>query len=180
MSDETVIVSAERIEQSILLIRGQKVLLDAELVDLYGVETRVLIQAVKRNPDRFPADFMFRLSDEEFSDLRSQSVTSSQWGGRRYAPYAFTEQEIAMLSSVLRSGTAIRVNIAIMRAFVRLREMLRSHEDPERRLDELEQKYDSQFQAVFQVLRKLTEGPKPTPQRPIGFRTPGEKDPADG
>jgi len=118
----------ERIERAILLVRDEKVILDQDLAELYGVETRVLVQAVKRNIDRFPADFMFQLNDEEFSDLKSQIVRSS-WGGRRTAPYAFTEQGVAMLSSVLRSPQAVQVNIEIMRAFVRLRSMLESNAD---------------------------------------------------
>jgi ORF6N domain len=165
------LLPAERIERSILLIRGQKVLLDADLADLYGVTTRVLVQAVRRNLDRFPADFMFQLTREEFALLRSQTVISSQWGGRRYAPYAFTEQGVAMLSSVLRSRRAIEVNIEIMRAFVRLREMLASHKELARRLDELEAKYDEQFRVIFDAIRQLmlplTE---PQKKRRIGFR----------
>ena len=105
------IVPSERIERSILLIRGEKVMLDSDLAELYGVETKVLVQAVKRNTERFPADFMFQLTKKEFNDLRSQSVTSSQWGGRRYPPFAFTEQGVAMLSSVLRSKRAVKVNV---------------------------------------------------------------------
>ena len=111
----------DRIAESIYLIRGQKVMVDSDLAKLYEVETRALVQAVKRNEDRFPPDFMFQLDDDEWEDLKSQSVTSSQWGGRRYAPYVFTEQGVAMLSSVLRSSKAVAVNIEIMRAFVRLR-----------------------------------------------------------
>ena len=121
------VIPVERIERCILLIRGHKVMLDSDLAELYEVETKVLNQAVRRNRDRFPDDFMFRLSSEEFDILRSQSVTSSSWGGRRYPPYAFTEQGVAMLSSVLRSKRAVHVNIEIMRAFVRLRELLASH-----------------------------------------------------
>ncbi|MHC4211830.1 MAG: ORF6N domain-containing protein [Planctomycetota bacterium] len=117
------IVPVERIRNCIYLIRKQKVLLDSDLAELYGVESKVLNQAVSRNKDRFPDDFMFQLSIEEFDNLRSQNVTSS-WGGRRYRPYAFTEQGVAMLSSVLRSKRAVEVNIAIMRTFVKLREII--------------------------------------------------------
>jgi len=124
-------------------------MLDAVLAELYGVETRSLVQAVQRNRERFPADFMFQLTAEEHEGLRSQVVISKGRGGRRYPPYAFTEQGVAMLSSVLRSPRAVQVNIEIMRAFVRLREMLASHRDLARRLDELEQRYDAQFRAVF-------------------------------
>ena len=156
------------IEQDILLIRGEKVMLDANLATLYGVETKVLIQAVKRNIDRFPEDFMFQLTKDEFTDLRSQFVTSS-WGGRRYPPYAFTDQGVAMLSSVLRSKRAIAVNVEIMRAFVRLRRMLEGNDKLRKKLEELEQKYDEQFSAVFKVIRQLM-APEAQQKRPIGFR----------
>jgi len=163
------LIPVERIEKAILLIRGQKVMLDADLAELYGVETRVLVQAVKRNIERFPDDFMFQLSQKEFTILRSQFVTSSGWGGRRYPPYAFTEQGVAMLSSVLRSQRAIQVNIEIMRAFIRLRQMLASHVELARKLDALENKYDAQFKQVFEAIRQLMTPPEPK-RRPIGFR----------
>lgn len=163
------IVSQGRITQSILLIRGEKVLLDADLAVLYDVETRVLVQAVKRNIERFPSDFMFQLTKREFSHLRSQSVTSSDWGGRRYPPYAFTEQGVAMLSSVLRSERAVRVNIEIMRTFVRLREMLVGHAELARKLAVLERKYDAQFKVVFDAIRELMKPPEQSKKRPIGF-----------
>ena len=163
-----VAIPTERIEQRILLIRGQKVMLDADLAELYGVPTKVFNQAVRRNISRFPADFMFRLSRRELDILRSQFVTSSSWGGRRYVPFAFTEQGVAMLSSVLRSERAVQVNIAIMRAFVKLREMLSSHRDLARKLDEMEMKYDAQFKVVFDAIRELMS-PKMPPRRRIGF-----------
>ena len=163
------LIPVDRIEKVILLVRRQKVMLDADLAELYGVETRVLVQAVKRNLERFPEDFMFQLSREEFAVLRSQSVTSSNWGGRRYPPYAFTEQGVAMLSSVLRSQRAIQVNIEIMRAFIRLRQMLASHVELARKLDALEKKYDAQFKQVFEAIRQLMAPPEPK-RRPIGFR----------
>jgi phage regulator Rha-like protein len=163
------IVPVGRIEKAILLVRKQKVMLDADLAALYGVETRVLVQAVKRNLERFPEDFMFQLSREEFAVLRSQSVTSSDWGGRRYPPYSFTEQGVAMLSSVLRSQRAIQVNIEIMRAFIRLRKMLASHAELARKLDALEKKYDAQFKEVFEAIRQLMAPPE-TKKRAIGFR----------
>jgi hypothetical protein len=169
MVNEKSLIPVERIEKAILLIRGQKVMLDADLADLYGVETKVLIQAVKRNLERFPGDFMFQLNQEEFAILRSQFVTSSNWGGRRYRPYAFTEQGVAMLSSVLRSQRAIQVNIEIMRAFIRLRQMLASHVDLARKLEALEKKYDAQFRQVFEAIRRLMIPPEPK-RRPIGFR----------
>jgi len=146
---------------------------DADLTALYGVETKVLVQAVKRNLERFPGDFMFQLSQEEFAILRSQIVTSSDWGGRRYPPYAFTEQGVAMLSSVLRSQRAIQVNIGIMRTFIRLRKMLLSHAELARKLDALEKKYDAQFKQVFEAIRQLMAPPEPK-HRPIGFRKRNE------
>jgi hypothetical protein len=161
-------VPSERIERAILLIRGHKVMLDADLAALYEVETRVLVQAVKRNLARFPEDFMLQLTPAEWENLRSQIVTSS-WGGRRYPPYAFTEQGVAMLSSVLRSERAIQVNIAVVRTFVRLRQLLSSHKDLARKLTELERKYDQQFQVVFEAIRKLMIPPD-TKHRPIGFQ----------
>lgn len=161
-------IPMERIAQAILLIRGQKVMLDADLADLYEVETKMLIQAVKRNIDRFPEDFMIQLTEHEVNNLRSQFVTSS-WGGRRYPPYVFTEQGVAMLSSVLRSDRAIHVNIEIMRAFVRLRQMLASNVDLARKLATLERKYDAQFKIVFDAIRELMTPPEPKKKRPIGF-----------
>lgn len=169
MADSLDVIPAERIERAILLMRGHKVMLDSNLAGLYGVETRALVQAAQRNRDRFPDDFMFQLTKEEFDHLKSQVVTSSPgWGGRRYPPYAFTEQGVAMLSSVLRSERAVRVNIEIMRAFVHLRQMLASNQELSRRLDELEQKYDQQFKAVFDAIRRLMAPPEP-PRRCLGF-----------
>jgi hypothetical protein len=168
-------VPLEAIENKILLIRGHKVMIDKDLADLYGVETRVLVQAIKRNIDRFPPDFMLQLGKDEFAILRSQIVTS-RWGGRRYLPYAFTEQGVAMLSSVLNSDRAIQVNIAIMRAFVRLREMIASREELAQKLDALEAKYDSQFKVVFDAIRQLMAPPvSPKKKRKIGFLREGEK-----
>jgi len=162
-------VPVERIEGAILLIRGQKVLLDADLAALYSVETKILVKAVKRNADRFPGDFMFQLSPEEVARLRFQIGTSKPGrGGRRYAPYAFTEQGVAMLSGVLRSPRAVRVNIEIMRAFVRLRSMLAAHSDLARRLDAMERTYDEQFRTVFEAIRRLMSPPEP-PRKRIGF-----------
>lgn len=213
------LIPVERIERHILLLRGQKVLLDFQLAALYGVETKALNQAVKRNLERFPEDFMFQLSEEETSQvlrsqivtlngetdgihsesqellrsqvvtsrpknavnplvdndmLRSQTVTSkseSTAGGRRYAPYAFTEQGVAMLSSVLRSPQAVQVNIAIMRTFVLLRRMLSSHEDLSRKLSALENKYDAQFKSVFDAIRELMRETPARKRREIGFHT---------
>ena len=160
---------ATGIEQSIRLIRDQKVILDADLAELYSVETGALTRAVRRNADRFSADFMFTLNAAEHADLKGQNGTSSSWGGRRYPPYAFTEQGVAMLSSVLRSDRAVQVNIEIMRAFVRLRQMLASHEDLARKLDSLERKYDAAFKSVFDAIRGLM-APTVPPHRRIGLR----------
>jgi len=169
------IVPAERIERAILLLRGQKVMLDADLATLYGVETRVLVQAVKRNIERFPGDFMFQLNKEEADFLTSQIVTLKRGRGqhRKYLPYVFTEQGVAMLSSVLRSQRAIQVNIEIMRAFIRLRQMLASHAELARKLDALEKKYDAQFKEVFEAIRQLMAPPEPK-RRAIGFRKEDE------
>jgi hypothetical protein len=161
------ILPVERIESRIYLIRGEKVLLDEDLAELYEVETKVLVQAVKRNLERFPEDFMFQLSPEEFENLRSQIVTSS-WGGRRTPPYAFTEQGVAMLSGLLRSERAVLVNIEIMRAFVRLRRMLSDNAVLSRKLTALERKYDEQFKAVFDAIRALMKVDD-KPKRKIGF-----------
>ncbi len=170
VADETALIT--EVEDSIRLIRSTRVMVDADLAALYGVETRALTQAVRRNADRFPDDFMFQLTDEEFEALKSQTVISSQWGGRRTRPYVFTEQGVAMLSSVLRSDRAVQVNIEIMRAFVRLRRILASNAELERRLDELEDRYDQQFRAVFDTIRELMRPPQevlPAPKGQIGF-----------
>jgi hypothetical protein len=165
------LVSVERIEHSILVIRGVRVMLDADLARLYGVPTKRLNEQVARNRARFPSDFMFQLAPEELGNLRSHFATSKR-GGRRYPPFAFTEQGVAMLSSVLRSKRAIHVNIEIMRAFVKLRGLLASHEDLARKLDALERKYDGQFRIVFDAIRQLMVG-NATKKRRIGFRDSG-------
>ena len=154
------------------MIRGQKVMVDSDLADLYRVPTKVFNQAVKRNLKRFPKDFMFRLTAKEIRILRSQIVTSS-WGGRRTLPFAFTEQGVAMLSSVLNSERAVQVNIAIMRAFVKLREILSTHRELGERIAELEKKYrqhDDKIQVVFDAIREMIEPPQVSPKRRIGFR----------
>lgn len=177
------------IEQAILVIRGQRVMLSTDLAYLYGVEPRALVQAVKRNIERFPDDFMFQLTTKEWHSLKSQFVISSggsgpagQWGGaRRAPPYAFTEQGVAMLSSVLRSRQAVQVNVEIMRTFVRLRRLLAENASLARRLNDLERKYDVQFKVVFDAIRKLMQTPEPK-RRPIGFRPddgPERTGPAD-
>ncbi len=180
---EQSVIPVERIERAILVLRGHRVLLDADLAILYGVETKALNRAVKRNSERFPADFMFRLTEEETAALRrhfgtsksgdgtalrSQFGTSNSRGGRRYLPYAFTEQGVAMLSSVLRSPRAVQVNIEIMRAFVHLRQMLQANADLARKLATLEREYDIQFKIVFDAIRGLM-APPVKPRRRIGF-----------
>jgi hypothetical protein len=165
-------VPMERIERAILVLRGRKVMLDADLATMYGVETKALVRAVKRNEERFPSDFMFQLSLEEVENLRYQNGTSSSWGGRRYLPYAFTEQGVAMLSSVLRSRRAARVNIAIMRAFVRLRDTLTLQGELAAKLADLEHKiagHDESIRTLFEAIRQLMVPTTPS-RRPIGFR----------
>jgi len=158
----------ERIESRILMLRGQKIMLDSDLAALYGVEAKNLKRAVRRNKDRFPDDFMFRLVKQEVASLRCQFGTSRSWGGRRYSPYAFTEHGVAMLSSVLNSKRAIQVNIEIMRTFGRLRRIIAAHEELSRKLEELERKYDAQFKVVFDTIRELMSTDVP-PARRIGF-----------
>jgi ORF6N domain-containing protein len=168
-------IPIERITQAILLIRGHKVMLDADLAQLYGVETKALNRAVRRNIGRFPGDFMFQLTPGEAERLRYQIGTLKTGRGqhRKYRPYAFTEQGVAMLSSVLHSERAVRVNIEIMRAFVQLRQMLSSHADLARKLEALEEKYDAQFKVVFDAIRELMAPPEPAARRRIGF-TPAD------
>lgn len=173
------IISAERIATGIYVFREKNVMLDSDLAELYGVETRVLNQAVQRNINRFPDDFMFQLNDEEFEDLKSHFAVSnedknlrsqiviSRWGGRRYPPYAFTELGIAMLSSVLRSQQAIEVNISIMRTFVRLRQMLASNEELARKVKE----HDHHIGVLYEELNKLLMPPEPPPKNQMGFKT---------
>jgi hypothetical protein len=164
-------VPVEVIEGIILLVRGHKVILDSDLAAMYGVETRVLLQAVKRNMKRFPDDFMFQLNYQEVAGLRSQFVILMSGRGqhRKYLPYVFTEQGVSMLSSVLNSDRAIEVNIHIMRAFVKLRQMIASNKDLTRRLNDLEKKYDAEFRVVFEAIRELMRPPEPK-KRKIGFK----------
>ncbi len=162
------LIPSERIESKILLLRGKKVMLDRDLAALYGVPTRRLNEQVKRNRKRFPEDFMFQLSKKEFEILKSHFATSS-WGGVRKLPYAFTEQGVAMLSSVLNSDRAIQVNIQIMRTFTKLREMLLTHRELRRKIEAMERKYDKRFRIVFKVLRSLLEPPTKK-MKEIGFK----------
>jgi hypothetical protein len=158
----------EGVEARIYSARGLRVMLSPDLAELYGIPTKVLLQSVRRNIARFPKDFAFQLTMTEFDALRSQSVTSGR-GGARYAPFAFTEQGVAMLSGVLRSERAVAVNIEIMRTFVKLRSMLESNKDLAKKLVELEAKYDRQFASVFEAIRELTLPPVPPKKKPIGF-----------
>ena len=177
-ADSLELIEAPAIEKRILVVRGRQVMLDEDLADLYGVETRVLVQQVKRNVKRFPGDFMFQLTSAEAEVLRSQIVISNEGrGGRRYAPYVFTEQGIAMLSGVLRSDRAIAVNIEIMRTFVELRRVASSYAAIERRLEEIERElggHDEQLTEIFAALRQLISPPA-RPKRPVGFRVPEDE-----
>jgi len=163
------LVPVERIASKIYLIRNVKVMLDRDLAELYDVETKALKQAVRRNIDRFPADFMFEMTNTEFEDWRSQFVTSKRDKmGLRYKPMAFTEQGVAMLSSVLRSKRAIQVNVQIMRAFTQLRKMLSTHKELKRKIESMEKKYDEQFQIVFEAIKQLLSE-EDKPKKKIGF-----------
>lgn len=171
---EQLSVPVQLIEGRICLIRGHKVMLSPHLAELYNVEARALNQAVKRNRDRFPEDFMFQLTKEELENLKSQVVISSWGGSRRATPYAFTQEGVAMLSSVLTSKRAIQVNIVIMRAFVKLREMMGTHKDLAHKVEALERKYqehDEELQVVFNAIKKLLEPSPVPPKRRIGFKT---------
>lgn len=166
------VIPEERIEAKIYLIRGQKVMLDRDLADLYGVQTKNLNKAVSRNPSRFPVDFMFQLTKEEYSALRFQTGTLKKGQHSKYLPLGFTEQGVAMLSGILRSKRAVQVNIAIMRAFVKLRTILSSHKELAQKFKELEQKvvvHDVEIQHIFDAIRKMVE-PEVKPTKRIGFR----------
>lgn len=166
---EQISIPTEIIENKIYFIRGQKVMMDFHLAELYETETKILKRAVRRNIDRFPEDFMFEINRDEYNSLRYHFGTLKRGAHTKYLPYAFTEQGISMLSSVLNSDRAIQVNIAIMRSFVRLRKMLASHKDLERKLYDLEKKYDKQFKVVFDAIRALMKEDE-KPKREIGFR----------
>jgi len=168
MSDKKSLVPVERIERMVLFLRNQKVMLDFDLADVYGVSTKRLNEQVRRNIERFPADFMFQLTEQEFENLRSQ-IATAKLAMRRNPPYAFTEHGAVMLANVLNSQTAIDASVQVVRVFIQLREMLASHKELSRRLDELEKKYDSQFQAVFEAIRELMTPPEKEQKR-IGFR----------
>ncbi|OGT03377.1 MAG: DNA-binding protein [Gallionellales bacterium RIFCSPLOWO2_12_FULL_59_22] len=176
MTDKKSLVVAENIETKILTIRGQKVMLDADLAALYGVETRRLNEQVNRNRERFPEDFMFQLTGEEFANLMSQNATSS-WGGRRKLPYAFTEHGAIMAASVLNSPRAIEISVHVVRAFVHMRELLSSHKELAQKLAQLESKvgaHDKAIAEIINAIRQLMAPEEPKKRRPIGF-APWEK-----
>ncbi len=171
--DSRAIAAVEPIDGRILVVRRQRVILDGDLAGLYGVSTRRLNEQLRRNLDRFPADFAFRLSAEEFADLKSHFATStSGWGGRRKLPYAFTEHGVVMAANILNSAVAVRASIQVVRAFVRLRQSLSAHQDLARKLEELERKYashDAEIKGIFQLVKKLMEPSPPPHRRRIGF-----------
>ena len=183
MSKSAAAIPIERIERTILLVRGEKVILDADLARLYGVTAKRLNEQVRRNRERFPEDFMFQLTKEEFAELksefgapnlRSQIATSRSHGGRRYLPYAFTEHGAIMAANVLNSERAVRASVEVVRAFVRLRQMLASNAEMARKLEELEKKYDRQFKVVFDAIRQLMTPPAPQ-RKQIGFHAKSER-----
>jgi len=174
---KSLMIPDELVMNKIYLIRGQKVMLDRDLAGVYDVETKVLNQAVKRHASRFPGDFMFQLTRKEFENLKSQFVTSS-WGGVRKLPYAFTEQGVAMLSSVLKSETAIGVNIQIIRVFTKMRQLVMTHKDILLQLEKIEKKlsgHDEEIQLIFQYLKQLLTPPQQPPRLKIGFKRKGEE-----
>ncbi len=176
MAQRKPVIPLERIEKAILLIRDRKVMLDEDLAGLYGTSTKRFNEQIRRNRDRFPDDFMFQLTKQEWDALRSQLATSKEGrGGRRYPPFAFTEHGAIMAANVLNSPRAVQASIQVVRAFIRLRQILASHKDLARKLDALEKKYDRQFRVVFEAIRKLMTPPKREIPR-IGFHAPGDRD----
>jgi len=171
--ENKLIISEETVASRIHFVRGQKVMLDSDLAALYGVETRVLNQQVKRNVERFPVEFMFQLTEIEWENLMSQIATSS-WGGRRKMPFVFTEHGAVMLASVLKSKQAVDASIFVVRAFIKLREFLNSHKELAKKIDELEGKYDKRFQAVFEAIKQLVQKEN-KPRKPFGFQIPKKK-----
>ncbi len=168
MSENNALIPADHIEHSILLLRGQRVMLDSDLAEMYGVETKAFNRSVRRNIMRFPKDFIFQLTEQEVENLRCQIGTSS-YGGRRYLPYAFTEYGVAMLSSVLKSERAIALNIEIMRTFGKYRSMIASNRDLAKKIGELEKKYDKSITVILAALEKLMAEPEKPKKQPIGF-----------
>ena len=175
MNGQMVVVPAERIERAIFSIRGEKMMLDSDLAELYGVETKRLNEQVRRNPNRFPPDFMFQLTAEEWESLRSQFATLKRGEHRKYLPYAFTEHGALMLANVLNSERAAQTSVMVVRAFVRLRQMLASNAELAPKLDAMEKKYDAQFKVVFDAIRQLMSPPEPK-RREIGFHVKYDDD----
>jgi len=175
MNGQMVVVPAERIERAIFSIRGEKMMLDSDLAELYGVETKRLNEQVRRNPNRFPPDFMFQLTAGEWESLRSQFATLKRGEHRKYLPYAFTEHGALMLANVLNSERAAQTSVMVVRAFVRLRQMLASNAELARKLDAMEKKYDAQFKVVFDAIRQLMSPPEPK-RREIGFHVKYDDD----
>ena len=175
MEEQANLVPIERIERAIILVRGEKVMLDSDLAEIYGVETKTLNQAVKRNTSRFPSDFMFQLTLEEWTSLRSQSVTLKRGQHRKYLPYAFTEHGALMLANVLNSERAALTSVHVVRAFVKLRQMLASNAELARKLEALERKYDARFKVVFDAIRQLMSQPARS-NREIGFHVKYDED----
>ena len=174
MNTDLIVIPNEVIISHIFLIRGKKVMLDRDLAEMYGVETKVLNQAVKRNANRFPDDFMFQITDSEFVNLKSQFVTSS-WGGVRKLPYAFTEQGVAMLSSVLKSDRAVQVNIQIIRIFTHLREILSKNKKLAEKIEKMERKYDGHLATIFRAIKELSREKNASSEKEaIGFKTEGK------
>ena len=172
---EVVKYSEEKIASLIYVIRGARVMIDSDLAVIYNVETRVLKQAVRRNPDRFPDDFMFELTKEEADSLRSQSVTLKRGGHSKYLPFAFTEHGSLMLASVLKSETAVKASLSIVRAFVKLRELLSTNKELAHKIEQMEKKYDGRFQVVFSAIRQLMEKPKNLDREPLGYKYKNKK-----
>jgi hypothetical protein len=175
MDGQVSLVPMERIERAIIVVRSEKVMLDSELAEIYGVETKRLNEQVQRNLNRFPKDFMFQLTLAEYANLRSQIATSSSYGGRRYLPYAFTEHGALMLANVLNSERAAHTSVMVVRAFVKLRQMLATNAVLSRKLDAMEKKYDAQFKVVFDAIRQLMSPPA-KPKREIGFHVKYDDD----
>jgi len=177
MNGQTAVIPMERIERAIHSIRGEKVMLDSDLAELYGVETKALNRAVRRNQNRFPPDFMFQLTPKEAESLRCQIGTSNEGrGGRRYLPFAFTEHGALMLANVLNSERAAQTSVQVVRAFVRLRQMLASNAELARKLDAMEKKYDARFRIVFNAIRRLMSPPPEPKRREIGFHVKYDDD----
>ncbi len=171
---DVIIYNEEKMASLIYVLRGKRVMIDSDLANIYNVETRVLNQVVTRNRERFPNDFMFQLTKTEFDNLKSQNVMSS-WGGRRSLPYVFTEHGLLMLASVLKSEIAIKASLNIVRAFVKLRELLASNKELARKIEELEQNYDKQFKIIFTAIRQLMQQPEKTKRKSLGYKYKNKK-----